>query len=228
MMIKNKLFLAIVVFFFTATAQAYTSLNYKLHGDLLSYSIFSSTGVLQAYALDPAKPFTIGTADLLYYPETDGHVTIGMTLNPSYHVVHNLPYWAEQVTYAGLTQKTNSLAAFFAPGTNNLIGNGSSRTEWGIGSWCASSQAVTCADLYSEHRPLPFSNNGSTSMLDLLFSDATLQNFNGTVIVNSKLNSGGWIERTYSLSGVAVPLPMSGMLFGSAVLALAGVRRRTA
>jgi hypothetical protein len=222
MMKKLMMFATLLSFLFAGTAHA-AAQEYQLTGNLVSFTIYSPSGVAQlnpqALSLDPAQPFTLGTA-LMFSTTPGSAASVSVTLNPYYHEMQ-LAFFIGNVTYAGLEQFM-LLNGTLASSGDHVTATGSARTTWGVGSWCTADHVATCSDLWSENRNLP----GSSSTLDFLFTDTTLQQLNGTIVVNSKLNSSGWIERVYSVDGVAVPVPASAMLFGSAVLALAGARRR--
>lgn len=193
-------------------------LDVDVDAHLIAYSVFSAGGVETVGTLDHASIATAGQAHIQTY-DTDHSAYMILTLNPSYYVA-SLPN-GTQVTYANSSQRTSLYT--FPIGAVHVTKTGSTTaSQWGLGSWCDSPQVVSCASLYSEH---VLDGYWNSTYFDLVFDG--VEKFSGTVVVKSTLGNGGWIQRTYSLETSNVPLPMSGALFGSAVLALAGARRRS-
>jgi hypothetical protein len=131
-----------------------------------------------------------------------------------------------EFTYAGLAQ---SWAYYSSPGmsgtysydisSQHLTGNSNGSETAGIGTYC-SGPVASCSALNSEF----LSSDHPTATYDIIFGD-NLQSLSGTLVATSYLNNGGSIIRTYAIQ--AVPLPMSGILFGSTVFSLAALRRRS-
>ena len=212
-MIKATTALALTA---AANMAAAAVMPYALSGNLTSYAvIFPGSPTPQLETIEPTTPFIDGNA---IFDIEGASASFDIIVNPEYDVVRIDNAALAVEIYAGMSQRSGGTTSIYDPATQYLSGTGVSTTTLGIGSYCTGITSV-CSALYSETL-----TNGSTATFDITFGNS-LESFVGTLTVNSKLSNGGWIIRTYNLTGVAVPLPMSGLLFGSAML-ISGLFRR--
>lgn len=218
-MVKNKILTGCYLVAFSTIANA---AQYTITGSLTSYSASVSSGVLQ-----PSSPQLeeISTGDVYFSPSGDVYVIL--RLRPEYHVVDFGSTTSK--TYAGLRHDIGYGSTNFAfdETTGHLTGSAAAETNLGYFSYCYGAVNI-CSALYPEGNP-------ATPHIDQVavdfFFGADLKSFNGSVTINSALNNGATVSRVYTLGGVLappqVPLPMSSVLFGSTVLAMAGWRQRS-
>lgn len=211
-----KLLSGVVLFAAAASAHA-AYVNFELNGSLLSYTITLPGGVQPLIVLDAPNPTITGSAT---FDDRYGYTYLGLNVHPEYHRA-SISGGAVVQTYAGLGQSaggSTSTGATYDPVTHEFYSNGSAgSTQFGIGSFCTGTTSV-CGALYSEP------NAQNNAIIDITFSSA-LDSLLGTLTFTSTLSNGATLTRVYAVNA-QVPLPMSGVLFGSALAGLVGAARR--
>jgi len=226
-----RLYIAAAGFLATAAAHAATY-DYLVTGSLTSYTAsIPSVGTVTGL-FDPASPsifngsmvvtnlrMTSTSFSIEYFNNSLGGAAVRTTPQSTVNLYGSAYGFTPIVSYNAATRHLSQTAA----------GNYSTKDTFCVGI------AAICGRLYPEGNA--YSSGSSpydqiTGTLDLSFS-ALFDGFTGTFTEIDTLSTGAVVTKVYSLNGSlpppsSVPLPFTGMLFGSSLLALGGVARRRA
>lgn len=218
-----KLFFGALSLVATATTQAAQLVgDFDTHFTLLSYTLTPSGGSPVSIAVYPSTP--LASDGLFSLWDTGARIEIAT----GYHVVsYGSGGNQANVTYTALEQDAFIYGGLpKTPGHVTYSGSDAG-SSFQLGTYCASPTGnfASCQSLTSEFGTINMPTKYEpTFFLDLVF-DPTVEHFTGTIDFKTVLSDGSTLTRTYSMVG-DVPLPTTGLMFGSAVLALAGARRR--
>ena len=196
-----------------------------INGSLISYTaVIPSVGTLNG-TLDPNPPKITGNLTIDFGPAKPNVYNTSWdlaytTIDLGGGVKKTIP--DAEVLFNGLT---SSVA--YDPATGHLVVQraGQFRTR---DSFCVGAAAI-CGPLFMEGNEQtattwPWMRSSFMGTLDL-YINSTLTGFTGTFTEVDTLASGAVITKVYQLTPPAVPIPFTGVLFGSALAALAGVAR---
>lgn len=195
----------------------------------LTYT-FTTSGGAASIVQYPSPAFAISPyLDINLNP---GALRVNTSFNSAYHIVEFGSGGSfATVHYGGINQYLGSIGAYalsYDAGTRHLTGGSTlGGSTFYQGTYCASSTPMNCVELggefYSSAIRVPIS-----TALDLYF-DPTFSNVTGTVTFNTNFANGDVLSRIYEVDMQvisSVPVPGSALMFGSALLAMAGARRR--
>lgn len=193
----------------------------------LTYT-FTTGGGAASIVQYPAPAFAVSYLGINLDP---GAMWVNASFSSAYHIVEFGSGGSfATVNDGGISQQLGSLsgsALSYDAGTRHLTGGATmGGSQFYPGTYCASSTPMNCVELGGEFYSSPIKVPIS-SVLDLYF-DPTFSYVTGTITVNTNFANGDVLSRVYGVDVQVqeVPVPASALMFGSALLAMAGARRR--